>query len=178
MLTLLRLFALSLLLLGVSGLPRRDSTSKQVLILGGGVAGVIAARTLHENGIQDFLIIEARNELGGRMKSRTFGGNTTVELGANWVQGTQTDGGPANPIFELAKKHNIKTQFNDYFGSVSQWFFFIVMHTVGLLIAEASATYDHTGAVDFLDVFNDSIDDYNTLTVSGGLFQINWDSGN
>lgn len=84
------------------------------------MAGVIAARTLHENGIHDFIIIEARDELGGRLMSRTFGDNITVELGANWVQGTQTDRGPANPIFELAGKHRIETRFNDYFGSVSQ----------------------------------------------------------
>jgi polyamine oxidase len=91
--------------------------SHKVLILGGGVAGVIAARTLHRNGIDDFVIVEARHELGGRMMSHSFGGKT-IELGANWIQGTQTGTGPANPIFELAKKHNIKSQSND-FGSVS-----------------------------------------------------------
>ena len=89
----------------------------KVLILGGGVAGVIAARTLHQNGIDDFVIVEARHELGGRMMSHSFGGKT-IELGANWIQGTQTGNGPANPIFELAKKHNIKSQSNE-FGSVS-----------------------------------------------------------
>jgi monoamine oxidase len=41
----------------------------KVLILGGGVAGVIAARTLKENGIKNFVIIEARNELGGRLQN-------------------------------------------------------------------------------------------------------------
>lgn len=40
----------------------RDSTPDHtsVLILGGGVAGVIAARTLYEQGITNFTIIEAR----------------------------------------------------------------------------------------------------------------------
>ena len=85
----------------------------KVLILGGGVAGVIAARTLHQNGIVDFLIVEARHELGGRMMSHSFGGKT-IELGANWIHGTQTGNGPANPIYELAKKHNIKSQSNDF----------------------------------------------------------------
>ncbi|KAI3615598.1 polyamine oxidase [Moniliophthora roreri] len=89
-----------------------------VLILGGGVAGVIAARTLHNQGIDDFLIIEGRDELGGRMMSRKLG-NFTVELGANWVQGTQTGSGPANPIFELANKHDVKTQLNDLYGSIN-----------------------------------------------------------
>lgn len=56
----------------------------KILILGGGVSGVIAARTLHERGINDFKILEARNELGGRVKSLTFGSTDnqhTVELG-------------------------------------------------------------------------------------------------
>lgn len=35
-----------------------------VLILGGGVAGVIAARTLAENGITSFTIVEARGQSG------------------------------------------------------------------------------------------------------------------
>ncbi len=35
-----------------------------VLILGGGVAGVIAARTLHEQGITNFTIVEAKSTHG------------------------------------------------------------------------------------------------------------------
>ena len=92
----------------------------KVVILGGGVAGVIAARTLHSQGIEDFLIVEARNELGGRMMTKTFGGKV-IEQGANWIQGTQDGDGPANPIQVLANKHRLKTQFNDWFGSVCEW---------------------------------------------------------
>jgi len=95
-----------------------ESKHHKVLILGGGVAGVIAARTLHQNGIDDFLLVEARHELGGRMMSYTFA-NRTVEQGANWIQNAQTGNGTANPILELAKKYNIVTQFNDLSGSVS-----------------------------------------------------------
>ncbi|KAK0463120.1 uncharacterized protein EV420DRAFT_1618926 [Desarmillaria tabescens] len=124
------------------------SVNPRVLILGGGVTGVIAARTLHENGIDNFLIVEARDELGGRLKSQTFAGYT-IELGANWVQGTQTGTGPANPIFELALKHNITTQYNDFYGSLT--------------------TYDISGEVDYIDVFNDAVDAYTALTVTGGV---------
>ena len=97
-----------------------SSKNRKVLILGGGVAGVIAARTLHDSGISDFVIIEARGELGGRMMSATFA-NKTIEQGPNWIQGTQDGNGTANPIFTLAKKHNIKSQFNDWFGSICGW---------------------------------------------------------
>ena len=84
----------------------------QVLILGGGVAGILAARKLTEEGITDFFIIEARDELGGRMQSTSFGApgrQVTVELGASWIQGTQEGNGPTNPILNLARKHNLCT---------------------------------------------------------------------
>jgi len=54
-----------------------------VLILGGGVSGIIAARTLNENGLTNFRIVEARNELGGRLYSIPFGApgkQKTVEV--------------------------------------------------------------------------------------------------
>jgi len=101
--------------------PRRDA---KVLILGGGVAGIIAARTLHEQGISDFIIVEARGELGGRLTSHTFGARDhqyTVEVGANWVQGTQAGDGAENPIWTLVKKHNVSTQSSNYFTSLSMF---------------------------------------------------------
>ncbi|KAK7676939.1 hypothetical protein QCA50_020057 [Cerrena zonata] len=122
-----------------------------VLILGGGVAGVIAARTLHEQGIDDFKIIEARHELGGRLQSFKFGvsGNEhLLELGANWVQGTETPDGPKNPIWSLVQKHGLKTQENDWTGSIT--------------------TYDNTGPVDYLDLFDSSIDAFTNVTIAAG----------
>ncbi|KAI0830095.1 amine oxidase [Trametes gibbosa] len=158
------MFQLGLLLLSLpsaSGLSVDSSAHKKdasVLILGGGVAGVIAARTLHEKGLNNFTIVEARGELGGRLTSTKFGApgkEVTLELGtfvyqlrANWVQGTQTDGGPANPIWTLAQKHSLHTHFNDWFGSIS--------------------TYDATGPLDYLDTFNESGDAYTNLTVAAG----------
>ncbi|TDL27142.1 amine oxidase [Rickenella mellea] len=122
-----------------------------VLILGGGVAGVIAARTLHERGHDDFIIIDARPELGGRLQNRQFGraDNTrSVELGPNWVQGTQTGNGPVNPILTLTKKHKVKTQFNDLFGSLS--------------------FFDFTGPSNFSDVFNEADDGFSDLIAGAG----------
>ena len=84
----------------------------QVLILGGGVAGILAARKLTEEGITDFVIVEARDVLGGRLRSTSFGApgrQLTVELGASWIQGAQEGNGPANPMLDLARKHNVRT---------------------------------------------------------------------
>lgn len=116
-----RLACLGLLIL--SEIAAAKNTT--VLILGGGVAGIIAARTLHEQGIDDFKVVEARHELGGRLQSFKFGvsGNEHVlELGANWVQGTETPDGPKNPIWNLVQKHGLKTQENDWTGSISTYF--------------------------------------------------------
>lgn len=41
----------------------------KVAILGGGVAGISAARNLTANGIDDFVIVEARDILGGILSS-------------------------------------------------------------------------------------------------------------
>lgn len=62
-------------------------------------------------------------ELGGRLQTQTIGtprNEWVVERGANWVQGTQTDGGPVNPIWTLVQKHGVKTQSNDWYGSVCE----------------------------------------------------------
>ncbi|KAH9921830.1 amine oxidase [Amylocystis lapponica] len=126
-------------------------SNTKVLILGGGVAGVAAARTLHDEGISNFVIVEARDELGGRMASRPFGASDrqyTVEVGANWVQGTQTDNGTQNPIMALAKKHGLATRKSSYFTSLT--------------------TYDDRGVSDFAGVFNASIQDYARLVTSAG----------
>lgn len=98
--------------------PLSVQKDAKVLILGGGMAGITAARTLHDQGIDDFIVIEARHEVGGRMLSHTFGEpgrQYTVELGANWVQGTRTGNGPENPVWALSKKHGLDTRFSSYF---------------------------------------------------------------
>ncbi|HEV7737102.1 MAG TPA: NAD(P)-binding protein [Chlamydiales bacterium] len=41
-----------------------DVVNTRVAVLGGGLAGIIAARTLHDRGLDDFVILEGRNELG------------------------------------------------------------------------------------------------------------------
>lgn len=45
-----------------------------MLILGGGLAGVTAARTLQAAGMRDFLLLEAADRLGGRMLETKFYG--------------------------------------------------------------------------------------------------------
>ncbi|MFD2217099.1 NAD(P)/FAD-dependent oxidoreductase [Metabacillus endolithicus] len=46
---------------------------RDVVIIGGGLTGVMAARTLKENGIDDVLVIDKGKSLGGRMATRRIG---------------------------------------------------------------------------------------------------------
>ena len=58
-----------------------------VVVIGGGFAGVSAARDSRENGYHT-LLLEARNRLGGRTFSSEFAGHK-VELGGTWIHWSQ-----------------------------------------------------------------------------------------
>ncbi|KAM5552204.1 polyamine oxidase 1 [Rosa sericea] len=87
--------------------PRRSS----VIIIGAGVSGLSAAKLLIENGVEDVVILEASDRIGGRIRKQEFGG-VSVELGAGWIVGV--GGEQLNPVWELAEKTNLRTCFSDY----------------------------------------------------------------
>jgi monoamine oxidase len=66
--------------------PLDDNAILDVLIVGGGWAGIAAADSLRRNGVQDFEIFEARDYVGGR--SRTvydIHPEVATELGSAWI---------------------------------------------------------------------------------------------
>ncbi|XP_057512977.1 polyamine oxidase 1 [Actinidia eriantha] len=82
-----------------------------VIIVGAGVSGISAAKVLAENGVDDILILEASERIGGRIRKDEFGG-VSVELGAGWIAGV--GGKESNPVWELARKSGLRTCFSDY----------------------------------------------------------------
>lgn len=83
----------------------KDANKKKyrVVIIGAGAAGLSAANSLVKNGIEDFIILEARNRIGGRILSIDIGAaSLKIELGANWIHGVL-----GNPIFEFAVNHGL-----------------------------------------------------------------------
>src|SRR3954466_8496483 len=58
---------------------------KRVLVIGGGVSGLVAARGLAEKG-WEVVLLEAKDRLGGRILTRPAGG-VLAELGAEFVHG-------------------------------------------------------------------------------------------
>lgn len=83
-----------------------------VLILGAGMAGLQAAETLSKSGIDNFLIIDQLDRIGGRVWSVKFGGGT-VELGPQWafhidpMDFTAPDDMVRHPLIPLIRRCNI-----------------------------------------------------------------------
>lgn|GEM_PF-1063673 len=59
-----------------------EKQSREIIILGAGLAGLTLAYQLKKSGI-DALVLEARDRIGGRIHTIENGG-TTLELGATW----------------------------------------------------------------------------------------------
>lgn len=73
--------------------------SSKVVIVGAGASGVQAAIKLIENGIENVLILEANDRIGGRVNSIPFGlSGGLIDLGAQWVSGE-------NDIYHMMKDH-------------------------------------------------------------------------
>uniref|UniRef100_A0A1B6EDQ6 Amine oxidase domain-containing protein n=2 Tax=Clastoptera arizonana TaxID=38151 RepID=A0A1B6EDQ6_9HEMI len=73
----------------------------KVLIIGAGMAGLSAANHLLKNDMSDFLVLEARKRIGGRIVSINIE-NQRFELGANWIHGVL-----GNPMYEIAMANGL-----------------------------------------------------------------------
>lgn len=71
----------------VNAVTTDKKTGYDVIVLGGGFAGVTAARDLSQAG-KKVLLLEARNRLGGRTFTSQFAGKQ-VELGGTWIHWIQ-----------------------------------------------------------------------------------------
>lgn len=71
----------------VQRLAKTKGVDYDVIVLGGGFAGVTAARDSSKNGYKT-LLLEARNRLGGRTFTGEFAGHK-VDLGGTWIHWTQ-----------------------------------------------------------------------------------------
>ncbi len=78
------------------------------IVIGAGVAGLAAAKKLHQAG-QRVVVVEARQRIGGRVWTDTIGSDVSVDLGAQWIHGIS-----GNPLAEIANSNALTTFMTDY----------------------------------------------------------------
>jgi monoamine oxidase len=79
-----------------------------VAVIGAGLSGLAAARSLMQAGLDRIVVLEARDRVGGRVYNQTVGGDFPVPAGAAWV-------GPGQwAVIDLAQELGValSQQFN------------------------------------------------------------------
>ncbi|KAB0800702.1 hypothetical protein PPYR_06441 [Photinus pyralis] len=82
------------------------------IIIGAGAAGIAASSRLLENNIQNILILEARDRIGGRIHTIEVDGSA-LDFGAQWCHGEEN-----NIVYTLAKDLDVlshsKNEYNSF----------------------------------------------------------------
>ena len=92
--------------------PRAPASPKRVLVIGAGMAGLAAARTLHDAGLS-VTVLEARDRIGGRVWTSQRWPDAPVDMGASWIHGVR-----GNPLTALADAGNVRRLPTDYDNAV------------------------------------------------------------
>ncbi|OZJ05944.1 hypothetical protein BZG36_01262 [Bifiguratus adelaidae] len=74
---------------------------RRVVVIGAGIAGLTAAKTLLEDGCQ-VTVLEGRDRWGGRIQT-SYQDGLAVDLGASWIHGYAPD----NPLKEIAERWSV-----------------------------------------------------------------------
>ena len=89
------------------GLFGKKGRQERVIVVGAGMAGLVAAYDLREEGY-DVTVLEARERVGGRMcTDRSLG--AAIDMGAAWIHGHRR-----NPISKLAGEYDADTETTDF----------------------------------------------------------------
>ncbi len=90
-------------------IPQSDSSVRtaEVLVIGAGMSGLAAARTLADKGVS-VIVLEARDRIGGRTWTNSSLG-LPLDLGASWIHGIKN-----NPMTDLAKRFGANVVPTDY----------------------------------------------------------------
>lgn len=99
-------------LMGETTRASQQKQHKKVIVIGAGIAGLAAAKKLHNKGY-DVHVIEARDRIGGRIWTDRSGKNP-LDMGAGWIHGIT-----GNPITRLSHKAGATfTSKTDYDNAV------------------------------------------------------------
>ena len=83
-----------------------------------------AAKHLHDNGLENFLVLEAKGRLGGRVQTGKFF-SKAVPLGAAWIHQPNEQ----HIIWKLAKKYNLTFHIDpqDVRNMIIRYLFFLLV---------------------------------------------------
>ena len=86
----------------------------KVLILGAGLSGITAAKTLLDKNITEFLILEGKSYTGGRIHAVPFAG-LNIEVGANWIHFTDDEAtAPLVKLKDAKKMNGVRSNYSDF----------------------------------------------------------------
>ncbi|MBE9070046.1 FAD-dependent oxidoreductase [Leptolyngbya cf. ectocarpi LEGE 11479] len=85
---------------------------ESALVVGAGMAGLAAARKLHDLGYK-VTLLEARDRIGGRVWTSHVWPEIPVDLGASWIHGVEE-----NPLTKLADQIGIVRAKTDYDNAI------------------------------------------------------------
>eukprot|EP01083_Nonionella_stella_P212426 767165_1 len=104
-------------------------TKYSTIIMGAGMSGISAAKTLYDAGERNFIVLEAQDYIGGRTKTVEFGGLSGLNVGCSWFTGGCHDSSTVdctywsgiaptetNPLFTLAIQNGytfVNTKWSD-----------------------------------------------------------------
>jgi monoamine oxidase len=95
------------------GTTSSETDVLDVVILGAGLAGLTAARDLRLAGCESFLVLEARDRVGGRTLNHDLGNGYISEAGGQWIGPGQT------AVADLARELDIETFVTYYEGKIT-----------------------------------------------------------
>ena len=150
--------------------PECSQLDAEVLILGAGMSGINAARTLYDRGVTDFIIIEGKPEIGGRiMHASIRPGGGKVEVGANWMHGYDPDQPELHPLYALAQR------CGGIEGNISDFSSLVVYNSAGDIVSELdydriTAAYENAESISLSRQANGQSD----ITVREALLESNW----
>ena len=99
--------------------PDGGEAARPIVVIGAGMAGLAAARALHDAGLQ-VIVLEARDRVGGRTYTADVG-PARVDLGGAWIHGDR-----GNPVAELARARGLaltaqEMDFDAFYDKKTGW---------------------------------------------------------
>lgn len=96
----------ALLTRSLPSVSAQNGTQADVIVIGAGIAGLAAARRLHDEGYS-VIVLEARDRIGGRIWTNTELG-IPLDMGASWIEGIE-----GNPLMDIVAENDIEVQPTD-----------------------------------------------------------------